>query len=169
MKLTRAIRITAPLALISVGISLLSGCLFIPTFNRTLEGTDASAKVGDAKSRKPLRVGSATRDDVIRLLGAPQHISEDGSVVAYTWKVLNGVWVWPLCFTAENEEGARALILRFDQANMLRGFSISSRDGNIVYPNHVGRAPLPDELRSARTMPAENTGGALRPPGERQE
>ncbi len=69
-------------------------------------------------------------DQVIALLGYPQYASQDGRRIAYTWTVLNGEWVYPLCFTAQPQQGQRALELTFDQHNVLEDYQLSKVDGS---------------------------------------
>lgn len=128
-----------PGALLAVGVWLLAGCIFIPTFNKVDKGDrNYSKKVGDAGSRKPLRVGRATRDQVMRLLGPPELVSPDGRRAAYEWHVTNGIWIFPLCFRAVVQRGERTLFLDFDESGVLRGFHISKIDGNFVWGEPYG-------------------------------
>jgi hypothetical protein len=119
-----------PVALIVMGLLLLSGCFFVPRFNPVISGTDVTDKVGDANSSRTLRVGNVSMDQVIDLLGPPQYASLDGHRVAYTWTVLNGDWVYPLCFAAQPQTGGRALELTFDQNNMLEDYHLNKVDGS---------------------------------------
>src|SRR4051812_11582768 len=105
---SKTLRLAVPVSLALLGAGLLSGCLFIPTFNATIEGKNVAGEVGDADSRKPARVDHATIQDVYRVLGPPQYATDDGLRVAYSWRVLNGYWIG-LCFGPQ--EGERLLIL----------------------------------------------------------
>ncbi|HEX3357839.1 MAG TPA: hypothetical protein VHS31_12785 [Tepidisphaeraceae bacterium] len=120
-----------PISLIILGTLLLSGCFFVPAFNPTISGKDVSDKVGGPASNRPLRVGTVTMDQVIALLGQPQYVSRDDRQIAYTWEVLNGEWVYPLCFTAQPQHGERALELTFDQQNVLVDYRLSKEDGSL--------------------------------------
>src|SRR4051794_7620349 len=75
---SRTLRLAVPASLALLGAGLLSGCLFIPTFNATIEGKNVAGEVGDADSRKPARVDHATIQDVYRVLGPPQFATDDG-------------------------------------------------------------------------------------------
>ena len=122
-----------PALLIVLGVCLLQGCLFIPTFDKLKSGKDVSKAVGDANSRKRLRVGVSTLDDVIAVLGPPHYATPDRSEVAYVWTVTNGIWVWPFCFTAYPQEGKRALVLDFDRG-LLRSYRVEKMNGNWYTP-----------------------------------
>ena len=85
-----------PMLMAAAGVWLLAGCVFIPTFNNPVRGRDVSGQVGSPESKRPLRIDQARREDVLRVLGAPWATSPDGTELAYTWVVRNGVWVMPL-------------------------------------------------------------------------
>ena len=125
-------RITLPIVLIGLGVWLLHGCIYIPTFNAVQEGENVTKKIGNQKSRKPLRVGVANRADVERVLGPPRAISQDGREIAYAWHVLEGIWVMPLCFMAEDQRGVRAAILTFDDAGVLRSFRVVKQSDSLT-------------------------------------
>jgi hypothetical protein len=121
-------KIVLPALLIVAGVYLLAGCLYIPTFEKPQKGMQIPPdQVGDAKSDKPLRVGSATRSDVEQILGLPMFATTDGRQVAYSYRVVNGLWVYPLCFSAEPQTASRALVLSYDADHILRDFRIEKR------------------------------------------
>ena len=126
--MTRPPRALIPLALVLFGLWLLSGCIYIPMFGRTIQGTDVANKVGDGNSSRPLRTGQSTRQDIIRVLGQPTAEKPDGSALAYGWRVQNGFTVWPLCFLAGkvgySVDGQRMLVLRLDERGTLKSFEI---------------------------------------------
>lgn len=154
------IRLSLPALLLGAGLWLLSGCLPIPTFQATVEGQNAERKVGDANSRKPIRVSRATRADVLRVLGTPSGESEDGRAVAYRWKVLHGVTVWPLCFYAQGVHGARMLVLRFDEHGVLQSTEAFKRDEQVIqWTQGPAFLELPQGMRPVPTGGA----GAARP------
>ena len=70
--------ILLPSVLIVAGLLVLSGCFFIPTFNTTLQGTNVGSQVGDARSDRPIRVGLATRAQIIAMFGNPPY-NDDSS------------------------------------------------------------------------------------------
>lgn len=149
----RRLRVLVPILLSAWGVGLLSGCLFIPTFDKVIQGEDVAKRVGDAKSGLPVRVGLTTRDDVVRLLGMPHFGSPDGRQAVYAWKVRNGVFVWPLCFHAYGGFGARGLELRFDEAGVLRQSRVLKQDGNLHVNDVHGTSHLPKNLRPVQSMP----------------
>ena len=135
-----------PIALLALGVWLLVGCIYLPMFNRTTHGKNHATKVGPADSRKPVRVGQTTRDQVLKLLGMPYVQASDGSALAYTWTIQHGVAVWPLCFTANSVKGYRTLVLRFDAEGRLSSYNVLKADGDVIQL-HGPYQPLPDDLR----------------------
>ncbi|MEA2708040.1 MAG: hypothetical protein QOF78_641 [Phycisphaerales bacterium] len=122
-------RLILPFVLLVAGALLLIGCIYIPTFNKVSSGVDASKKVGHAGSRRPLRVGQATRADVERVLGPPKHVSADGTEVAYTWVVQHGVWL-SVCFGSDEVTSMRGVLLKFD-GDVLRGFYLETNPSRL--------------------------------------
>lgn len=123
-------RVVIPCLIAVIGLMAITGCFFVPTFNGVVEGDDAAAKIGDANSKKPLRIGTSTRDDVIRVLGPPEPEVKGEGRLLYTWKVQNGAWVWPLCFSAAGQFGVRGLELNFDDSGTLRSCNVLKVDGD---------------------------------------
>jgi hypothetical protein len=134
-----------PACLAAVGVWLLAGCIYIPTFSRVTAGKNVADKVGDEESNKPLSVGHVTRDDVHRLLGEPDVAKRDGSAVAYTWNVQNGFVIWPLCFQAHAVNGARSLVLRFGPDGRLASYQVLKDDDNLIDLDSHG-IPLPADI-----------------------
>jgi outer membrane protein assembly factor BamE (lipoprotein component of BamABCDE complex) len=116
-------RTIAPLMLVALGIWLMAGCLYIPTFNATVHGPDASESVGGEGSTKPLKPG-ATRDAVQRVLGKPYFATSDGRYWVYSWEKRKGILVWPLCFSAKPEDRAYALTLEFKDNDIVHDFML---------------------------------------------
>ena len=141
-------RLLAPVALIVIGVWLLAGCVYIPTFSTTTSGKSVGGSVGAADSRRPLRVSRSTLDDVLRVLGKPPHATSDGRVLAYPWSVRHGIVVWPLCFAGYSVNGQRTLVLRLDERHVLRSFEILRQDDNILdlYGGARGAKMLPPEI-----------------------
>ena len=152
---TRWARIAAPAAFMLLGIWLLVGCVYVPTFDKVVTGRNAAKKVGDARSRRPLRVTRSELADVLRVLGEPRFATADRRVLAYPWTVRNGVAVWPLCLAAYPVKGQRTLVLRFDDRDVLRSFEILKRNDPVVQISAMGfTVPLPPEIE--REMAAES-------------
>jgi len=150
----------APAVLLAVGVWLLAGCVFIPTSDKPIRGSDAAREVGAEKSSRPIGLHRATRDEVIRLLGAPHYESADQTRIAYEWAVSDGVWVFPLCFTGYRQEGVRALLLTFDEAGVLRTSEVLRANGNFIHPEAAGLHVEPSDMQwrgthalSARRQP----------------
>src|SRR4051812_45223328 len=103
---------------------LLTGCIYVPQFDRVVKGRDASRSVGDPKSRKPLVTGTATVKSVIEKLGTPSFVDPQQRRLAYRWRTLDSVTVWPLCAWIDRDEYASTLILQFDPADKLVRFDV---------------------------------------------
>ncbi len=140
-------RFVLPATLIGLGVFLLVGCIYIPTFNGVKTGQNYSKKVGDAKSRKPVRVGRSTFEDVLRILGAPSATKPGDEALAYAWTVQTGVAIWPLCFHAEPINGYRTLVLRFDDQRRLSSYEILKHNAPLI--NFGGSyQPMPKDFRA---------------------
>ena len=146
--------ILLPALLIVAGILVLTGCLFIPTFNTTIQGTNVGAKVGDAASGRPIRVGFATREQIIAMFGKPPYMDDKGRRIGYAWTVKNGVWIYPLCFTGRDQIGDRGIELDFDDHGILNDFHIVAAgdppmvimDLGVRYPHGPHRPPFDQGL-----------------------
>ncbi len=117
-----------PMLLIALGLSLLIGCFYIPTFERSVSSAqkDFRKLVGQENDR-PLRVGYANRTEVLRLLGPPPLISADRSAIGYLFETRQGYWVWPICFSAESANNkVYGLRLDFGSDDVLRKFKVAS-------------------------------------------
>ena len=148
----RRTRLVIPLALTAAGLWLLAGCVYIPAFGPTVEGKNASKSVGSKGSRKPVRVGRATRADVVGVLGEPRAATSDRRVLAYTWVVRNGYTIWPLCFAGYPVNGNRTLVLRFGEDGVLRSFEVLRLNDPVIQISAMGRRfPMPDEIERDRT------------------
>jgi hypothetical protein len=124
-----------PLALVVAGVSLLSGCIYIPIPERTIAGTNVAAQIGGPNSSKPLRLGRTHRQEVLRVLGEPAHRSPDGREMTYTWGVQVGIWVWPLC--GHPNTGGHELTLKFNEAGVLLDTEVP-KEYRGPYPPHIG-------------------------------
>src|SRR5215204_2121005 len=114
-----------PTLLAAAGVWVLVGCIYIPTFDKVVNGADAARQVGGARSKKPLRVDRTTQADVLRVLGTPHFTSTSGREIAYAWEVQNGYTFWPLClFSGYPVNGKRTLVLRFHEDGVLRSYQV---------------------------------------------
>lgn len=155
-------QLVLPLVLILFGVVLLHGCIYIPTFNQHHSGIDAAKQVGDARSGRLLRIGSATRADVDRVLGRPTYVSADGSEIAHTWLVQSGVWL-NICFGSSEILSKRAALLRFDSGGVLRGVRVVKQDGLSRWMREKAVLPPPPPPPAALPIPSSP------PPGPRYD
>src|SRR5687767_5405683 len=123
-------RLLIPSVLAALGFGILSGCIYLPTSEKTVRGTNVSAKVGKRDSSKPIRIGVTSRDQILDIVGAPAHASPDQTRLTYVWQVHSGVWFWPLCFflgpdaMTHPQAGRRALTLSFDSRGILQAATV---------------------------------------------
>jgi outer membrane protein assembly factor BamE (lipoprotein component of BamABCDE complex) len=144
-------RTIVALSLVVLGLGLLSGCVFIPTFNKTTEGINVAKQIGDQNSRKPVRVGF-TREQVTEELGPPQYATDDMRKIAYQWRVLQGVWILPLCFAAPKQEEYRVLVLSFNDAGTFEKYEMRKDNSQTLMPwYHPIRPPVPEQLKPYRS------------------
>ena len=118
-------RLALPIALVGVGTFALIGCIPRPgSFRPTEGGQRPEERIGNASSRKPIRLGIASRAHVESILGPPKPgLSTERSAV-YEYSVVTGTVVWPLCFTATRQTGDRALRLEYGPDGTLERFSV---------------------------------------------
>jgi hypothetical protein len=161
-----------PALLAAAGTWLLVGCIYIPTGGRVVKGTDVSKKVGAAKSKRPIRPFEATRDDVVRVLGAPVFTSDSGHVVAYWWRVQNGFVSYPQClFMGDAIYGDRALVLHFDDQGLLTSYEVARRDDRVfdIPSREMHMNPwLPTELQRERYLQFQRRARAATRPAASQ-
>jgi hypothetical protein len=148
-----------PLALITLGIWLTSGCIYVPMFGRPLQGNNAAKQVGSQTSSRPIRLNEATREQVVRVLGQPYAQLPDGTALAYTWRVQNGFTVWPLCFSGYSVDGQRTLVLRFDESGLLRSTQFLKSDQPLIQlPQALAEiVPLPPDFPGRAAPGAQPT------------
>ncbi|MBV8779753.1 MAG: hypothetical protein JO353_00015 [Phycisphaerae bacterium] len=115
-------------AVIVVGLIVVEGCIYIPTFNATVRGKNATNIVGSAQSDRPLRVGMATLRQVRNALGLQYWSATTKNSYSYMWEVQNGLWVGPLCYIPQH--GVRTMTFEFDDSGILRAFHVTSWDDN---------------------------------------
>jgi hypothetical protein len=91
-KTAKALRLGMPAALIVIGILTIAGCIYLPgpEHPRTPSGRDVRKVVGDLQSDKPLRVGAASRDLVLRLLGPPKLRTAHDLAIGYDCRTIAG-------------------------------------------------------------------------------
>jgi hypothetical protein len=127
-----------PLLLTAIGLWGLAGCLYLPTPERPADRDEKDYRglLGDAKSRKAIRPGLATKASVIALLGQPQYVSADGRDIAYEYEVAGGILVYPLCFEATAAQGRMyGVRLHFDDDGVLVDWTTARANRNFaIYP-----------------------------------
>ena len=174
-------RFLIPGSLVIVGVWLLVGCIYVPTFNVTVSGKDATKSVGATGSGKKLQPGRGTRENVQQVLGKPYFATSDGRFWVYSWERRKGIQVWPLCFTGGPEDDSFAMTLEFGadgvmrdfelEQGLKRGYLFSVADADQFVPTRVmihqreldlekHHPELLEEFRAA-------TRGARRPPATR--
>ena len=123
-------RALLPILLVASGLSLLIGCLYIPTFEKPAWSTEKDFRkfVGDDPSR-PLRTGNANRAMVLELLGPPPLASADGCSIGYLFKTHQGYWLG-LCGSSSADDKVRGLRLDFGKDNILQQFKVASSDSH---------------------------------------
>ena len=111
--------------LLLVPILLAGGCA-VPLPGFTTEGTNAAAAVGSAGSwTRPLKVGRATKADVLNRLGEPDRRAWHGDEWLYQWSTVQG---FAVLFGPISDR--RAILLRFDEAGVLVAFE--REDGRVI-------------------------------------
>ncbi len=113
--------IVLPAVLIFAGILFLVGCIYIPVAVRS---TNYAAKVGDADSGRPVRVGLATREQVIALFGPPRYSDDSGRRIGYAWSVKDGFRL-SFCFAVTDQVADRGIELDFDEHDVLYRFKVA--------------------------------------------
>ena len=99
----RNIRLFLPVLVIVPFVWLMIGCFYIPTFETPrLHGArrDFRTAVGRPGDAKPIIVGRVTRAQLEALLGPPQFASAGDRAIAYDITTFQGIWISPLCLSA---------------------------------------------------------------------
>lgn len=121
-------RTLLPATLALLGAWLLVGCIYVPWGDKVPPGQrDVRPLVGKQKSDRPIRVGSATREDVLRIAGNPNGVASDSRTWFYQWSAENGGWFMPLCFAIEPAWRDYTLSLEFGDDGRLKRFGVQHR------------------------------------------
>src|SRR3954468_2625727 len=116
-------RVLLPMLLIGVGITMLAGCFYIPWSDKVPPGErDAGQYLGEADSDRPLRVGEATKQDVLRVAGYPN--GGGGNSWVYEWSAQNGGWFQPLCFRIDPAWRDYTLTVEFGSNGRIKRFYV---------------------------------------------
>jgi hypothetical protein len=124
------VRVALALALITVALFALAGCLYIPQSGpKPAFVTD----VGGKHSNKPIRIGASTRDDVLRRFdpgGRPEYFPRNDPLY-FNWTEPAGTWVgacypgWPT--RPPDRQRGRVAAFYFDERGVLRAHKIDPR------------------------------------------
>jgi hypothetical protein len=121
----KVIQIAIPMLLVGLGIYLLVGCIPVPgNFQQSSGFTRPEERIGSPDADRPLKVGSAGYEKVIRLLGPPTLDSTNHQAVVYSYQVNDISYVWPLCFSIDPIYRDRHLLLRFNSDGILQSFKV---------------------------------------------
>jgi hypothetical protein len=77
------LRVTA----LAAGMTLLAGCIIPVDYH-----APGSRHNVDSKTQTNFTAGVTTKEDVLRKLGEPDFVSEDGQRVGYAWTKVNAIW-----------------------------------------------------------------------------
>ncbi len=154
-----------PVMLIGVGVYLMAGCIYVPTFQLPKDGKDFRKLVGDANSRKPIRPGFASRAAVLAALGEPKQSTRDGRTIAYAFRATDGYWVWPICFYAGPAHTDYRVRLTFNDRDDLVHYEVDTMSnggsmGIMSFPQQFpplepGGRPWPPNVFTPATQPAK--------------
>jgi hypothetical protein len=152
-------KLLLPTLLSLAGVGLLAGCFVFPTGDKVLDGREASKEVGDSRSKRPIRQDVATRADVLRVLGEPYFISNDGPrprKIGYSWTASDGYLVAPLCFYADKRIGNRTLLLTFDENDVLRQFWLEKHNPDMLFNYAQFAAPPYGMKQNPKAVPLKS-------------
>jgi len=119
-------RIIVPALLLSCGLFLLIGCLYIPTSETVSDPKqpDFRKLVGESTGRL-IRPHYVDRRTIQLVLGTPRLFSKDRRSIGYSFQTRSGLLIVPLCFMVEREEGPTYFIrLDFDRDDILTRYQI---------------------------------------------
>jgi hypothetical protein len=112
-------RLAPPLLLAIAGAAVLVGCIPIPVYRPEGGGPRPESRIGPARSDKPLRVGGATREDVVRVLGPPSPELDTRDAMIYSYGITSIFW-----FPCFRQYESRFLRLEFDDRGNLRDYGV---------------------------------------------
>ena len=111
-------------SLAAVGVAVLIGCIPVPVFRPSQGGPRPEEQIGAKSSGKPLRVGRSTRQDVDRILRAPQKTMSAPDADIYAYSITTVRWIVPLCFYSYPDEDGRYIRLEYGADDVLRGYKV---------------------------------------------
>lgn len=160
-KLRRLASISAAVSLLLLFTTLLTGCFSLPLRGRVEDG-NAPPEVIRADDFVPLtKIGITTRQQIETKLGYPLYATGD-TYSFYTYRLRTGVYVMPLCFSANPLYETLEVAIVYDASSTLQGYRVGlfKRGGNFRTPM---AAREPDEtLFHAGLQPIEGTPAEMR-------
>jgi hypothetical protein len=122
----------------AMAVCLLGGCVLVP-----VSSDGPQPQIGGRSSSRPLRVGSSTRDDVVRVLGGAELLDRPEVPMVYSYSVQYeyrclGFWPVPDYKTFQG----RYLRVDFDRDGRLSGYKVfkdkaeAAAAGLLRYPPH---------------------------------
>jgi hypothetical protein len=139
------VRLGPPIALIVGGFVWLSGCFPWPGDFKTIRGGGErpETRLGVGTSGGPLKVSTATRADVVAVLGEPVERTADEDVWLYRYDLKTSSLVFPLCFAAWPDYHGRDLFLQFDAQGRLSAFATRRPEEPDPFGGRPRMAPNP--------------------------
>jgi len=134
-------------------VLLLGGCLFIP--DPVGERPSYVRDVGGKHSKKPIRVGVTTRDEVIAHFSGPAVTPQavpPNKPLYYSWTEPAGTWIgtcypgWPT--RPPERDRTRVAAFYFDERGVLRAHRVQSND------EETEQVPLQHDAPPTRAPPA---------------
>jgi hypothetical protein len=119
-----------PTVLAATGAALLIGCVPLPGRYKLKGGQPRpESYIGNASTRKPVRVAESTSAGVRALLGPADASTPDGRVLVYYYRVDTLYWFSPLCPGGYLDNDMRKyeqrfLLLRFGRDDKLESFKV---------------------------------------------
>jgi hypothetical protein len=120
----RSRKLFVPAAVIAIGVLTLVGCIYIPGgFQRPDGQPRPETRIGKPGSNKPLWIGRATREDVIRVLGSDFDAGSDEHTVRYHYKINTGTLL-RICGYAFPISEDRHLRIDFDAEGRIKHYEV---------------------------------------------
>ena len=119
---TPRITLLLPMLVASMGVAVLMGCIPIPVYRPLAGGPRPEERIGKPGSKKPLRLGHSTRQNVQAILGYPSRQFGKNTDV-YVYPIITFTLVMPCTESLDSAED-RFLRLDYDEAGVLRRFQV---------------------------------------------
>jgi hypothetical protein len=119
----KSFKLSLAAALLVGGLIGLVGCIWIPGSFQRIDGQPRpETTIGRAGSDKPLWVGRATREKVYAVLGKPEHVIGDRSLIYQYWIETGGIFF--ICGFGVPTTAERFLRVDFDDQGVLRAYKV---------------------------------------------